>query len=77
MPALSEIVSYCDQLLRIREIGDYENALNGLQIEKSGRVRKIASAVDASSASLEAAAKIGADFPVITVKQAAIITYSP
>jgi hypothetical protein len=38
MAALSDIVSYTDDFLRIHEVGDWDNALNGLQIENSGRV---------------------------------------
>src|SRR3982074_2522459 len=41
MPTLSEIVEYTNEYLRIREIEDWPNALNGLQIENSGRVTKI------------------------------------
>src|SRR4029453_12149973 len=43
---LSEIVRYIDDYLRIREIEDWPNAVNGLQIENSGRVAKIGAAVD-------------------------------
>jgi dinuclear metal center YbgI/SA1388 family protein len=63
--SLQEIASYCDEYLRIREIGDYENALNGLQLENSGRVSKIAAAVDFSTRALQAAAKCGANLLVV------------
>jgi dinuclear metal center YbgI/SA1388 family protein len=62
---LSEIVSYCDAFLRIREIGDYDNALNGLQLENSGSVKKIAAAVDFSTRTLQAAAKCSADLLIV------------
>jgi dinuclear metal center YbgI/SA1388 family protein len=62
---LSEIVAYCDQYLRIREIGDYENALNGLQLENSGSVKKIAAAVDFSTRTLQAAATSSANLLVV------------
>ena len=39
--ALLELTRYCDSLLRIGEIDDWPNALNGLQIENSGRLKKI------------------------------------
>jgi hypothetical protein len=42
MASLSEIVSYTDRFLRIREVGDWDNALNGLQIENSGGSRESA-----------------------------------
>ena len=48
MPTLSQIVEYTNEYLRIREIEDWPNALNGLQIENSGRVTKIGAAVDVS-----------------------------
>jgi dinuclear metal center YbgI/SA1388 family protein len=57
VPALAEIIKYTDEYLRIREIGDWPNALNGLQIENSGRVTKIGAAVDASTRALEEAAQ--------------------
>src|SRR6478672_3931663 len=55
VPALSQIISYADEHLRIGEIGDWENALNGLQVENSGTVTKIGAAVDASVRSVETA----------------------
>ena len=57
MPTLSEIVEYANEYLRIREIEDWSNALNGLQIENSGRVTKIGAAVDVSTRVLTAAAR--------------------
>ena len=49
MASLTEIVRYTDNFLRIREVGDWDNALNGLQIENSGRVTRIGAAVDVST----------------------------
>jgi dinuclear metal center YbgI/SA1388 family protein len=57
MTPLAEIVDYTNDFLRIREIGDWDNALNGLQIENSGDVTKIGASVDASTRVLTAAAK--------------------
>lgn len=57
MALLAEIVRYSDDYLRISEIEDYPNALNGLQIENSGKITKIGAAVDASSATLKSAAE--------------------
>ena len=65
MPLLSKIVQYTDQYLRIREIGDWDNALNGLQIENSGRVTKMGAAVDASSRALAQAAKRKVDLLIV------------
>jgi len=65
MASLSEIVSYTDEFLRIREIGDWDNALNGLQIENSGRVSRIGAAVDVSTRILTEAAKKDVDLLIV------------
>ncbi len=62
---LAEIVRYADQELRLAEIEDYPNALNGLQIENSGEVRKIGAAVDASTRTLQMAAENAVDLLVV------------
>jgi dinuclear metal center YbgI/SA1388 family protein len=62
---LAEIVKYTDEYLRIREIGDWENALNGLQIENSGRVTKIGAAVDVSTRALQKAARKHVDLLLV------------
>src|SRR4030095_9477847 len=61
MTSLSEVINYTNDFLRIREIGDWGNALNGLQIENSGGITKIGAAVDASTRILKAAAKQNVD----------------
>jgi dinuclear metal center YbgI/SA1388 family protein len=65
MPTLSEIVDYANTYLRIREIEDWPNALNGLQIENSGRVTKIGAVVDVSTRVLTAAAKRNVDLLIV------------
>src|SRR5437764_7320751 len=65
MALLDEIVSHADAYLRIAEIGDWDNALNGLQIENSGRVTKIGAAVDVSTRVLSAAAKKDVDLLIV------------
>jgi dinuclear metal center YbgI/SA1388 family protein len=65
MPSLSDITNYLDRYLRMREIHDWPNALNGLQIENSGRVTKIGAAVDVSTRSVTAAAKKEIDLLVV------------
>src|SRR5262249_50479990 len=65
MPALSEIVEYNNDYLRVAEIEDWPNALNGLQIENSGRVTKIGAAVDISTRILTAAARRKIDFLIV------------
>ncbi len=54
---LSELVRYLDEFLRVREVPDEPNALNGLQVENaSGSVTRIVAAVDASLATIQGAA---------------------
>ena len=65
MPSLSKIVTYTDRFLRIRDVGDWDNALNGLQIENSGRVTRIGAAVDASTRVLTEAQKRDVDFLIV------------
>src|SRR5438445_2782181 len=65
MPSLSAIVEYTNDYLRVAEIEDWPNALNGLQIENSGRVTKIGAAVDVSTRVLTAAAKRNVDLLIV------------
>ena len=65
MPPLSEIVSYTDDLLRISEVGDWDDALNGLQIENSGQVTQLGAAVDVSTRVLTEAAKKNVDLLIV------------
>ena len=65
MASLSEIVSYTNRFLRIREVGDWDNALNGLQIENSGRVTRIGAAVDVSTRVLSEAAERDVDLLIV------------
>jgi dinuclear metal center YbgI/SA1388 family protein len=62
---LDEIVSYCDRILRTREIHDYDRAANGLQVENRGEISRIAAAVDASLATVKLAAAAQADFLLV------------
>ena len=65
MASVSDIVTYTDRFLRIRDVGDWDNALNGLQIENSGRVTRIGAAVDASTRVLTEAGKENVDFLIV------------
>jgi dinuclear metal center YbgI/SA1388 family protein len=65
MPSLSDIVTYTDEFLRIREIGDWDNALNGLQIENSGQVTRLGAAVDVSTRVLTEAARRSVDLLIV------------
>ncbi len=65
MASLVQIVRYLDRYLRVREIEDWPNALNGLQIENSGRITKIGAAVDVSTRVLSEAANKDVDFLLV------------
>jgi dinuclear metal center YbgI/SA1388 family protein len=65
MATAAEIVRYTDDYLHVREIGDWENAQNGLQIENSGEVTKIGAAVDVSTPVLTEASKRDVDFLIV------------
>jgi dinuclear metal center YbgI/SA1388 family protein len=65
MPSLSDIVTYTDRFLRIHDVGDWDNALNGLQIENSGRVTRIGAAVDVSTRVLSEAGKKNVDLLIV------------
>jgi dinuclear metal center YbgI/SA1388 family protein len=57
---LSELVAYLDRYLRIAEVPDQPEALNGLQAEsRSGRVTRIVAAVDATLATIQSAIERG------------------
>ena len=58
MAQLTEILAYLDAELRTAEIKDYPGAMNGLQLENDGTVSRIVTAVDASLAVVEEAAKV-------------------
>jgi dinuclear metal center YbgI/SA1388 family protein len=57
---LAEIVAYLDSYLRIADVPDAPNAVNGLQVENGGQVGSIVAAVDASQATIDGVAA-GAD----------------
>lgn len=63
--SLTAIVRHCDRILRTADIGDYDGAANGLQVENSGSVTRIAAAVDASLATVRLAVAARADFLIV------------
>lgn len=62
---LTEIASFLDACLDVARIPDYPGAFNGVQVENSGTVRRVAAAVDASQASIEEAARRGCDLLIV------------
>ncbi|MDR0418537.1 MAG: Nif3-like dinuclear metal center hexameric protein [Puniceicoccales bacterium] len=65
MLSLADIVKYCDTRLDIGAIEDAEGACNGLQFQNSGKISKIAAAVDASLETIEKAIAIDANFLIV------------
>jgi dinuclear metal center YbgI/SA1388 family protein len=65
VPSLTDIVDYTNKFLRIRDVGDWDNALNGLQIENSGRVTRLGAAVDVSTRILTMAGKKKVDLLIV------------
>lgn len=62
---LSELATYLDTTLRVRDIPDYDQALNGLHFENAGTVSKVAAAVDSSEQTIRAAIERGCDLLLV------------
>ena len=65
MAQLSEIISFCDELTRRREIADFPGANNGLQLQNKGTVTRLGAAVDAGRVPFEKAVAAGVDFLIV------------
>jgi dinuclear metal center YbgI/SA1388 family protein len=65
MVPLNELVSFCDETTRRREIADFPGANNGLQLQNNGSVTKIGAAVDAGRIPFEKAIAEGVDFLIV------------
>lgn len=63
--SLTQLVQYADRILKTSELTDYPGAVNGLQVQNSGRVTRIAAAVDASLTTVRLAIKEGANLLVV------------
>jgi dinuclear metal center YbgI/SA1388 family protein len=62
---LSDLAAYLDDYLRVAEVSDSPEALNGLQVENHGAVTRAAVAVDVCRTTIERAVEIGADFMLV------------
>ncbi len=62
---LHAVVQHCDRILRTRDIGDYDGAVNGLQVENAGAVTRIAATVDASLVTVKMAVAAKADLLLV------------
>ena len=65
MNQLHEIVAFLDDQLSISGVPDYPGALNGLQLENSGKVTKVGAAVDASLPVIEKAVAEAVDLLIV------------
>lgn len=63
--SLKSIVAHCDKTLRTAEIGDYDGAANGLQVDNGGTVSRITATVDASLATVKMAIAAKADLLLV------------
>jgi len=63
--SLAAVVGHCDRLLRTEAVGDYDGAVNGLQVANTGTVTSIAAAVDASVATVKLAIAAHADLMIV------------
>jgi dinuclear metal center YbgI/SA1388 family protein len=60
--SLAELTAYLDQYLRIGEVPDEANAVNGLQVaNRSGQVGRIVAAVDASLETVRSVGTVGTE----------------
>ncbi|MDH3270867.1 MAG: Nif3-like dinuclear metal center hexameric protein [Gemmatimonadota bacterium] len=62
---VESLLQYVDEYLGVAAHPDYRTALNGLQVEGPETVERIATAVDASVASIEAAAELDAQLLMV------------
>lgn len=62
---LGKVVEYLEGLLQHKAVADWMNAMNGLQVQNSGRIRRIGAAVDGCEATLAMAAEQGVDFLLV------------
>jgi dinuclear metal center YbgI/SA1388 family protein len=63
--SLAALVKHCNALLRTGEFGDYDGAVNGLQVANHGGVTRIAATVDASQATVKLAVAAKADLLIV------------
>jgi dinuclear metal center YbgI/SA1388 family protein len=62
---LATVAQHLDTLLRTAEVPDYPGALNGIQVEHAGPVRRCAVAVDASLRTIQGAIDVGANLLIV------------
>jgi putative NIF3 family GTP cyclohydrolase 1 type 2 len=60
-----DVVAWLDEVMRTGEVPDFGGALNGLQVENSGRVSRVAAAVDASERTVREAVRMECDLLLV------------
>ena len=65
MTTTADVSGYLDALLSVASVPDYPNALNGLQLENSGRVTRAAAAVDYSLETVKRAVESQSNFLIL------------
>ena len=60
-----DITTYLDKYLRVADVADSAEALNGLQVDHDGAITRIAVAVDACIATINATAETGAELLLV------------
>lgn len=63
--SLAAIAHHLDTVLRTGDVPDYPGALNGVQVEHAGPVRRCAVAVDASLRTIQGAIDVGANLLIV------------
>ena len=63
--SLAAVAQHLDTLLRTADVPDYPGALNGIQVEHAGPVRRCAAAVDASLRTIQGAIDVGANLLIV------------
>jgi dinuclear metal center YbgI/SA1388 family protein len=61
----ADLVAYLDDYLAVRDVPDWKEAYNGLQVEGRNEVRRVAVAVDACIATIERAVAGNADLMIV------------
>lgn len=65
MAITKEISKFISELLRIKDFADFPGSFNGIQMENSGKVKKLAAATDCGCAEIFEAKKWGADMILV------------
>ncbi|MGH7449175.1 MAG: Nif3-like dinuclear metal center hexameric protein [Longimicrobiales bacterium] len=65
MAELETVVAHLNDYLNLAGVPDYKSALNGLQVANSGRVTRVAAAVDASERTVAEAVRRGCDLLLV------------